>query len=423
MTSSGAAPASSHPTLQVLAIPAARRFVVGRFFSGFGGALASAMVSYHLFAVTGSYAALGVLGLIEFLPVVPTSLLAGVLADRRERRGLLQRALWAALLGNAVLAALSRGAAGEAGLVLAGAFSLAIARGFSAPVGIALLPSLVPREIFQNATVLASGLRNLSIVAGPITMGFLIEPFGFGAPYALAAFLYAVAIGCYARLPASPPPGDPENRLPGRDAVREGLRFVFERRPILGAMSLDMFAVIFAGATALLPVYAEEILQVGPRGYGLLRASMSIGTFAMALLLLATRPFERPGRALLVAVAFFGLATIVFGLSRSLPLSVAAFVVAGMADQVSMTTRNVIVQMGTPDALRGRVSAVSMIFIGASNELGDAESGFLASLTSATFSVVVGGAICLSVVAGVALGVPELRGHRVVAPEQPAPGR
>jgi MFS family permease len=217
---------------------------------------------------------------------------------------------------------------------------------------------------------------------------------------------------CYARLPASPPPPAPEQPLPGRRAIGEGLRFVFGRQPLLASMTLDMFAVIFAGAVALLPVYADEILRVGPEGYGLLRASMGIGTFSMTLLLLAMRPFERPGRALLVAVTVFGAATIVFGLSRSLGLSVAAFVLAGMADQVSMTTRSVITQMATPDALRGRVNAVSQIFIGASNELGDAESGFLASLTSATFSVVAGGVACLGVAAAIGLGMPQLRAYR-----------
>jgi MFS family permease len=411
---------AAHPTRQVLALPAARAYVAGRFFAGFGTSLTAAMVSYHLFAVTGSYAALGLLGLVEFLPVVPVSLLAGVMTDRRERRALLRRAVAAALLGNLAMAAGSRGESGEAALVLGGAFLLAVASGFAGPAGAAMLPNLVPRPIFQNATVLASSLRNLAVVTGPITMGLLIEPLGFFAPYALAALCHGAALALYARLPEVPPPADSGDPVPGREAVREGLRFVFRRQPIVGSMALDMFAVIFAGAMALLPVYADEILEVGARGYGLLRASMGLGTFAMTLLLLALRPFERPGRMLLVAVAVFGLATIVFGLSRSLPLSIAAFVVAGMADQISMTTRNVILQMSTPDALRGRVSAVSMIFIGASNELGDAESGFLAALTSATFSVVAGGVACLAVVAGVALGMPQLRSYRVGGTEPTA---
>ena len=196
------------------------------------------------------------------------------------------------------------------------------------------------------------------------------------------------------------------------EAVREGISFVRNDQPLLGSMGLDMLAVVFAGATALLPVYAEEILQVGPEGYGLLRASISMGTLGMGLVLMMLRPFARPGRALLVAVGFFGVATIVFGLSRSLPLSMFAFAIAGMADQVSMTTRSVILQLSTPDSLRGRVNAVNLIFIGASNELGDAESGFLASFTSATFSVVAGGAACLSALGWVTLRMPELRGYR-----------
>ena len=170
----------------------------------------------------------------------------------------------------------------------------------------------------------------------------------------------------------------------------------------------------------MLPVYANEILQVGPQGYGLLRSSMGIGTFLMTVILLVRRPFARPGRALLMAVTVFGIATIVFGLSRWFPLSVAVFILAGMADQVSMTTRSVIIQLSTPDALRGRVSSVSMIFIGASNELGDAESGFLAALTSATFSVVAGGAICLGVAGWTAARVPELRDWRAESRGSPS---
>ena len=241
-------------------------------------------------------------------------------------------------------------------------------------------------------------------------MGFLVGPFGLAAPYALAVVFYGLAFLCLWALPRIRT-GDASTKVSWH-AVKEGITFVWRNQPILGSITLDMLAVIFAGATALLPVYAEEILKVGPEGYGLLRASIAVGTFTMALFLMMIRPFKRPGRALLVSVLFFGVATIVFGLSRSLALSAVAFVIAGMADQVSMTTRAVILQMSTPDKLRGRVSAVNFIFIGASNELGEAESGFLASLTSATFSVVAGGAACLGVLGWVTWRIPSLRDYR-----------
>ena len=195
--------------------------------------------------------------------------------------------------------------------------------------------------------------------------------------------------------------------------IREGLSFVWTRPVVLGCMTLDMFAVIFGGATALLPVYAQDILQVGARGYGLLSASLEIGALAMAMLLVLRPPIVRAGRTLLVAVVIYGLATMVFGWSRAFPLSVGAYMLAGMADQVSVVMRSTAIQLSTPDELRGRVSSVNMLFIGASNQLGAAESGFVAELTTPTFAVVSGGAACLLVVGVVALALPELRRYRI----------
>jgi transmembrane secretion effector len=196
-------------------------------------------------------------------------------------------------------------------------------------------------------------------------------------------------------------------------AVREGLAFVRRSPIVLGCMTLDMFAVILGGATALLPVYAKEILAVDERGYGLLTSSLEIGALVMALLLVMRPPIRRAGPTLLAAVAVYGLATVAFGLSRSFPLSVGLYMLAGAADQVSVVLRATAVQLTTPDALRGRVSAVNMIFIAASNQLGAAESGFLAAATSATFAVTGGGIGCLIVVALTTWLLPELRTYRI----------
>jgi MFS family permease len=188
---------------------------------------------------------------------------------------------------------------------------------------------------------------------------------------------------------------------------------------LLGCMALDMFAVIFAGANALLPVYAEQILKVGPWGFGILSAALEAGALAMSVLLMLSRPLLRQGRALLIAAAVFGLATIAFGFSRSFWFSVAVYALAGMADQVSVVMRSTIVQLTTPDALRGRVSSINMLFIGASNRLGAMESGFVAALTSATFAVVSGGIACVAIVGAMARYNPQLRRHRVdYAPAQ-----
>jgi hypothetical protein len=201
--------------------------------------------------------------------------------------------------------------------------------------------------------------------------------------------------------------------------VREGLAYVRRSPTVLGCMALDMFAVIFAGATALLPVFATEILEVGPRGYGLLSSSLEIGALAMAILLLVRPPIDRAGRVLLASVAVYGLATLGFGLSRAFPLSVALYMIAGAADQVSVVLRATVVQLTTPDTLRGRVSAINMIFINASNQLGAVRAGFLAAATSATFSVVFGGVVCLLVVALTAWMLPELRGYRITSRTDP----
>jgi hypothetical protein len=244
-------------------------------------------------------------------------------------------------------------------------------------------------------------------------MGFLAEAGGVALAYAASAAALALSLVMLGFVRTPPGLGRAGSERIRFASVLEGVRFVRNQPVILSSITLDMFAVIFAGATALLPVYADEILGVGERGYGLLSASMSLGTFSMAAILLVVPPIRYAGRALLISVFFFGLATILFGLSRSFPLSVAAFALAGMADQVSMVTRSIIIQLSTPDSLRGRVNSVNMIFIGASNELGAAESGFLAALTSATFSVVAGGIACLAVLGVVAARVPPLRNYTI----------
>jgi hypothetical protein len=274
----------------------------------------------------------------------------------------------------------------------------------------ALLPSIVPREIFPSAVVVSATARNLGWMTGPVAMGLIVDRAGIAAAYATAAGCFALSVALLVRLRAGPAAARARVSLA---AIREGVGFVRSRPVILGSMALDMFAMIFAGSTALLPVFARDILQVGPRGYGILAAGLSIGTSLMTAILLLRRPPARPGRALCLAVAVFGLATVAFGVSRAFALSLAALVVAGMADEVSMVARSIIIQLSTPDALRGRVSSVNMVFIGASNELGRAESGFLAALTSATFSVVFGGVACLGVLAAVAALVPALRHYRV----------
>lgn len=400
----------SHPTLQVVRIANVRTYVASRFFASLGRSILTTTIAWHLWKLTGSYFYLGILGFIEFIPVIPVSLYAGVVADTFDRKRIV---LTTQTVTGTVAALLAGGEVIglELPIILVGAFLLAVTSSFENPAGSSILPSLVSRALFPSATVVTSNVRNVATVSGPVAMGFLAESGGVALAYAVSAVAVAVSLAMLALVRTPALEGAGSVRTVRLEAVLEGIRFVRNHPVILSSITLDMFAVIFAGATALLPVYADEILGVGERGYGLLSASMSLGTFAMAAILLFLPPIERAGRAMLISVLFFGLATIVFGLSRSFPLSVAAFALAGMADQVSMVTRSIILQLSTPDALRGRVNSVNMIFIGASNELGAAESGFLAAMTSATFSVVAGGVACLGVLGLVAVRVPSLRAY------------
>jgi MFS family permease len=285
-----------------------------------------------------------------------------------------------------------------------------MAGAFEAPARAALLPALVSREVFPRAVTFASTNQALAFATGPAVAGVVIAASGIAAVYAVYVVLLLVALAGIVALRAGG--GAPAKRALSLTAIAEGIRFVWRQPVILGCMALDMFAVILGGATALLPIYAQEILQVGPRGYGLLTSSFELGALAMSIVLITRKPVRETGRMLLAAVVVFGAATIVFGLSRAFPLSVAAYALAGMADQVSVVMRATAVQLSTPDELRGRVSAINFMFIGASNQLGAAESGFVAHLTSPTFAVVSGGVGCLVVAAVVAWKLPDLRRYQ-----------
>jgi MFS family permease len=394
---------SSHATLSALASPGVKALALARFARACGATLFASVLGWHVYEVTGSKFALGMIGLVEFVPVLLIGPFAGALADTTDRVRLTSVAEAAFA---AVCFALALQSDYGTALLLCGAAAIAMCGAVEFPALATVLPNLVPRELFPSAVPLIATLRNLGWATGYGVSGFVFDALGYSASYALAGALVGVASLVVLRIPrAAAAPSGKEVSL---NAFFEGLAFVWRSQPVLGAMTLDLFAVLFAGATALLPVFAKDILRVGPEGYGILRAALPIGTMSMSLVLLVAPPVARAGRALCISVAAFGLATIVFGFSQSFALSVAALIAAGMADEVSMVARNVIIQLGTPDALRGRVSAVNQIFVGASNELGAAESGILAHYTSAVFSVVFGGFACIGVLGAVMARMREL---------------
>lgn len=402
---------SGHPTREVLAIPAVRRFLGIRVCRSMGSTLLQATVGWHVFDLTHSTLALGLLGIVEFVPVIPVGLYGGALADTRDRVLLAQQTLLAVTV---CLAALSGVGFSEAGVgwVFALILLAATAQAIERPATGAILPALVPRERFGAAVAVVALARNAAWAAGPVLGGACIAEGGVGASYAVGAgLMLASAIGLRFLPPARP--SSPARSEVSWRAVREGIAFVRANRPILGSMTLDLLAVIFASVDALLPVFAREVLHVDAAGFGVLSGSLAAGTFVMSGVLLARPLSDRPGRALLWAVGIFGSATLVFASSSAFALSVAALAITGMADQVSMVAREVILQLSTPDALRGRANAVNFVFVGASNELGRAESGLLAAAVGAVASVWIGGGLCLAALLAVTVGVPELRAFRV----------
>jgi len=386
-------------------------YLASRFFSATAMTMLRAGIAWHVFALSGSAFHLGLIGLVQFVPVPTLMLVGGALADTHDRR----RIMVAAQSGLVVCALLMVLADHTTGVRLLYLYGMVLAAGvawtFDSPARAALLPNLVARETLPRAVTIASTNQALAFASGPALTGLVIARLGIGAVYVAYVALIGVSIVALLLLRA-PAPERRANAL-NVAGIREGIAYVWRNKVVLGCMTLDLLAVIFGGATALLPIYATRILHVGASGYGILTSSLEVGALAMAFLLTLLPPIRHAGRTLLVTVAVYGAATVVFGLSRWFPLSVAAYAAVGMADQVSVVLRGTVVQMTTPDALLGRVSGVNMIFIGASNQLGAAESGFLAAATSPTISAVSGGLASILVAAVVSAVLPQLRRYRI----------
>ena len=352
-------------------------------------------VGWQVYALTGSALDLGLVGLVQFLPAFFLVLVAGHVADRFDRRRVLQLCMITEALAALGLCAGSALGRIDERTIFALIFVIGCARAFQMPTMQALLPGLVPPRLLARAIAASASAGQAAIIVGP-ALGGVIYVAGPAAVYGTSAALFLLTGLTMSLIDVRHAP----SRLSpaGLSSVLDGIRFIRGRKAVLGAISLDMVAVLLGGAAALLPIYARDILGTGPWGLGLLRSSIAVGGLGTALWL-ARHPLRgRAGRRMFAAVAVFGAATIVFGLSTSFALSLVALAVLGAADMVSVVVRQSLVQLETPDAMRGRVSAVNSLFIGASNQLGEFESGITAAWFGVVPSVVLGGIGTLVVV-------------------------
>lgn len=407
-----------------------RRLWAAQLVSVTGSQMQTAAIHWHVWLLTGSPLALGLIGLVRVAPIVAFSLLGGLLADRKDRRHVMLAAQSVMTVAALLLALLTlRGREPVWALYALTALSAA-GSAFDSPARQALLPRLVPAQELSGAVSLNLAMFHAAMIGGPALAGLLIGSFGSGPAgggplspglvliYGLNALSFAGVLGVVAsmRTSGAPEPGAGTATSPG-EALVEGLRFVFRTPIMVGTMVLDFFATFFAGALSLLPVFADEVLGVGPRGYGVLAAAPALGAL-VASVATSVHPLpERQGRVLLGAVAAYGGATVVFGLSRNPVLTFLALSCGGFADLVSTVIRQTLRQLLTPDALRGRMTSVNMVFFMGGPQLGELEAGLVASIfasaaVGATVSVVAGGVATLLLAGAFWFAAPAVREYR-----------
>lgn len=364
-------------------------------------------IARQTMGLKGASFQLGLVGVVQFIPLFALTLVTGWTADRIDRRYIARAVLALEVFCAAILAWLSWTGSTTLLALFGVAALLGVARAFAMPALQALAPNLVPRDILPRAIALSSIAWQIGAILGPALGGYLYAAAPY-LPYAVSAVLFTVSLLCVFLIGPNPQSGVDRNRHPWKQMV-DGLHYVRHNRVVLGAISLDLFAVLLGGATALLPVYARDILQVGPQGLGHLRAAPAVGA-TVAAAWFSFRPLKHDvGVKMLAAVAVFGAATVVFGLSLSMPLSLFCLAILGAADMLSVYVRQSLIQLSTPDDMRGRVGSVSSLFISASNELGETESGFLGALIGPVAAVVAGGFGAIAVVFAWGWLFPELR--------------
>ena len=393
---------------QALAYPDFTLYQIARFFIVAALEMQSVAVGWQVYEITHRALDLGLVGLAQFLPGVLLFLVAGHAADRHDRTRLLNICYAGFILCSGLLLALTLRHARSVYAIYVVLLFLGVVRCFNWPASRALLPQLVPADYFSKAVAWNASLFQAATILGPSIGGILYALVGGpSVVYGTATAACAIALIASLRIRTTTPARPVEEM--SLHTVMAGFRYVWREKVVLGSISLDMFAVLLGGAVALLPVYASEILRTGPWGLGLLRSAPGVGAAMMALFL-AQRPIRgRAGWIMLTCVAGFGVFTVVFGISRSLTLSLLALFMVGATDMVSVIIRATLVQIATPDPMRGRVNAVDMLFIGASNELGEFESGLTAHWFGTERAVVLGGIGTLIVIVLWAWLFPDLR--------------
>lgn len=383
-----------------------RLLLTGRFITSFGNEMLSFAIGWELWLRTHSAFALGMVGLVQVIPVILLSLPAGHVADQYNRRRIVVTTELFLAFCVAGLGWLSY-TTGSLTRIYVFLLGIGVARAFNDPASSTLIPETIPPELFASAAPWNSSTWQFASITGPAVAGILVGYFNsvtFIYVFdALAAITFCVFISLIKgrRLSLA-------QKSATIDSLKEGLRFMRDTKVILAAITLDMFAVLFGGAVALLPIYATDVLKVGAQGLGIMRAAPSVGALIMAFLIAHLPPMQKAGRTLLVAVSGFGLATIVFGFSTWFWLSIMMLVILGGLDNISVVIRSTLLLTQTPDEMRGRVSSVNSIFIGVSNELGSFESGFAAALLGPILAVVLGGIGTIIVVLAVMRIWPEM---------------
>jgi MFS family permease len=394
-----AEPTEDHDPYSILRDPNFRRFMLAGMTATVGNQMQGVAVGWELYERTGSPLALGLVGLAQVLPVLLLAIPSGHVADRHSRKKLIVIAQVILVISSMGLAILSV-QRGPVSLVYLFLILTGVGQAIHRPARWSILPQVVPRELLLSAVTWNSSAWQIAAMAGPALGGIVIALDGAAACYLLNASCSAAVIALTLSLRLRTVVRDSEP-VSWR-SVLAGFRFVLGTDLILATITLDLLAVFLGGAVALLPIYARDILQIGPRGLGWLRAAPSIGSFLMALMLAHRPPMRQAGKSLLWAVAGFGVATMVFGISTNPYLSFAMLLLTGALDNISVVVRQTLVQLLTPDAMRGRVSAVNAVFVASSNELGEFESGVAARLLGTVASVVIGGAGTVLVVLAVA---------------------